>query len=336
MSACVGDRAICPGMRQVRILRVAVKTELHHPHPGQPAAVAQSQDVGSDHPEIFRDERHAAKLAADRFEEIGARTTHPGSGLGCRRSRGNLPGGNKTAEVIEPDNVDEFQQSAQAIEAPAVPGAFQRLPVVNRIAPKLSLRREIIRRYARDKTCAAAGVEVEEFGIRPNVARVGGDEKRQIANDSQALAPRIFLKPPGLAEKQELRESDLIDLILQFPPRARQQPMARGKPDPMATRRSTRRCIGSSARERERNRRAIVPDRSGISRTHPADRSARRGESYSTPFPIKPRLNVVTASKSTTSAGKDRPSQSRAETSPSSTSASGLIRSQLPANEDSG
>ena len=49
-----------------------------------------------------------------------------------------------------------------------------------------------------------------------NVARVGRDEERQVANQAQALAVGVCLEPLALAEQQELREAHLADLIRQF------------------------------------------------------------------------------------------------------------------------
>src|SRR6266699_2726844 len=52
--------------------------------------------------------------------------------------------------------------------------------------------------------------------MRPNIARVGGDEKRQVADQTETLGTRAALQPLGLAEYQELRKARQADSIGKF------------------------------------------------------------------------------------------------------------------------
>jgi hypothetical protein len=59
-------------------------------------------------------------------------------------------------------------------------------------------------------------IEQEQVGVGPNIARIPGDEKRQIADQADALGTRVFPEPFALPEQQELREADLLDSVRQF------------------------------------------------------------------------------------------------------------------------
>jgi len=56
MRAGIGDRIVHEIMRQVWIVRMTIESKLEHAHPGQTKLVAQGMHVGSNQPQIFRDE----------------------------------------------------------------------------------------------------------------------------------------------------------------------------------------------------------------------------------------------------------------------------------------
>src|SRR6476660_7397387 len=115
------------------------------------------------------------------MEEIRTGAVDPLPVPGGRRIGGNMPGGGKGPEMIEAKHIHVSQSSAEAIDAPAIVGLPQRLPVIDRIAPELPLRTESIGRDAGDDGCALLAVEQEKFRMRPHVTGIGGDEKRKIA-----------------------------------------------------------------------------------------------------------------------------------------------------------
>ena len=59
-------------------------------------------------------------------------------------------------------------------------------------------------------------VQQEQLRVGPNVARIRGNEKGQVANQAHALRMCVFPEPFALAEQQELREAHPADLIRQF------------------------------------------------------------------------------------------------------------------------
>ena len=115
--------------------------------------------------------------------------------------------------MIKADHIDMRQQRAQAVDRPAITGPPQSVPVVDRIAPELSLGAEIVRRYTGDETRPVARVQLEQLGVGPHVARIGRYEKRQIADQAHALVDSVPPEPPPLPKQQELREANLVDPV---------------------------------------------------------------------------------------------------------------------------
>src|ERR1700733_14635882 len=95
------------------------------------------------------------------LKKAGSRTRHPPPGLSRWRSGWNVPASRESAEVIQANHIDVSQQSTQPIDAPAITGRTQGIPVVNGIAPQLTLRAEIIGRNSSDEAWPMLLIEQE-------------------------------------------------------------------------------------------------------------------------------------------------------------------------------
>src|SRR6266404_5503731 len=84
-----------------------------------------------------------------------------------------------------------------------------------------------------DHARPALVVEQEELRIGPHVARVRGDEKGQIADQTHASSAGVFLQARALAEQEELAEADLVDSSREIPA----CPIERGRVPPDELRR---------------------------------------------------------------------------------------------------
>src|SRR5271163_394959 len=91
-----------------------------------------------------------AQLTLHSLKKARPRTRDPLPRLSRRRSGWNVPRSSEPAEVIEADHIDMSQQSTQPINAPAITSRTDGIPVVNGIAPQLTLRAEIIGRNSGD------------------------------------------------------------------------------------------------------------------------------------------------------------------------------------------
>src|SRR5262245_55077971 len=148
---------------------MAVECELEDLRPGNVEMVAQGANVGSDQPQVLREEGKTPQLLLYRGEKLGPRPRHPLARLGSRRPGGYVPGRREGAEVIEPNRVHVGQQGAQPIDAPAKTGPTKRLPVIDGVAPELPLGAEIVWRHAGHKTRLVLLVQQEQLRVGPDV-----------------------------------------------------------------------------------------------------------------------------------------------------------------------
>src|ERR1700729_3784448 len=102
-----------------------------------------------------------AQFALHCLKKAGSRTRYPLPGLSRCRTGWNVPRSREPAEVIQANHIDVSQQSTQPIDAPSITSRTQGIPVVNRIAPQLTLRAEIIGRNSGDEARPMLLIEQE-------------------------------------------------------------------------------------------------------------------------------------------------------------------------------
>ncbi len=98
------------------------------------------------------------------------------------------------------------QRGTKTVQPPAIAVASQRVPSIDRIAPQLARRAEIIRRNARHSSRISASVQVKVLRIGPDIGAIVSDINRQIAHDAHSALPRIFSQRSPLCEENELKE----------------------------------------------------------------------------------------------------------------------------------
>src|ERR1700685_2291117 len=114
---------------------MTIEGELQNARPRHSKLVAQGLDAGSNHTQVFRDERQMAQLCLHCLKKAGSRTRYPLPGLRCWRSGWNMPRGCEPTEVIQATHIDVSQQSTQPIDTPSITSRAKSIPVVNGIAP---------------------------------------------------------------------------------------------------------------------------------------------------------------------------------------------------------
>ena len=130
-----------------------------------------------------------------------------------------MPCGREAAKMIQADRVNVPQHGAHSVDPPEMVPRAQRVPVVDRIAPQLPLCAEVVRRHAGDDLRAVLRIEQEQLRVGPHVARLGRDEEREIAEQAHAGPACVSVQTLCLAEPQELREPDALDLACEIAPR---------------------------------------------------------------------------------------------------------------------
>ena len=131
---------------------VGLKAELEHDHPGQAERVPQAIDRRRDHAEILGDERQrAVESGGDRVEHRPPRAADPAPVDGRLRTRSHRPVRDKSPEVIDPGDVEQLQGPPRPLDPPPIAASAQRRPVIQRVAPQLTVIGKCVRRGTRDE-----------------------------------------------------------------------------------------------------------------------------------------------------------------------------------------
>jgi hypothetical protein len=105
------------------------------------------------------------------------------------------------------------QERPYPVDAPAITGRAQCVPIVDGIAPELALRTEIVGRDTGDKARTPKFIEEEELRIGPDIARIGGDKEREVSNQADTSCKGTMPDAIGLTEQKELPKTDRVDDI---------------------------------------------------------------------------------------------------------------------------
>jgi hypothetical protein len=68
-------------------------------------------------------------------------------------------------------------------------------PVVERVAPELAGRAEVIGGHAGDKSRPAPLGQKEDFGVRPDIAGIGRHEERHVSDQAHTVGVRVRFQP---------------------------------------------------------------------------------------------------------------------------------------------
>jgi hypothetical protein len=137
-------------MRQIVVLRIAATRKLQDPHTRQPERIAKLFDIRRDHAEIFCPEWQITQFTFDSLKKIFSRHFNPTSIL-CRFFvRWHFPRCRKATKMVDPYNIDCSQSVFHTVDPPTKTILSHRIPIVDRVAPKLTGLRKIIRRNTRN------------------------------------------------------------------------------------------------------------------------------------------------------------------------------------------
>src|SRR5262245_39330496 len=118
---------------------MTVEGELKNPRSREVELVAQRIHIRCDQPQVLDDKGQSAQFSLYRLKEIGTRPRDPPPRLCRRGSGGHVPSSGKRTEMVQSNHVDMRQQRAQSTDTPVVAGLSKSVPVIDGIAPKLSL-----------------------------------------------------------------------------------------------------------------------------------------------------------------------------------------------------
>ena len=127
---------------------------------------------------------------------------------GCLVLSGDRPERFKAAKVIEPDDVVERMGPAHPVDPPVEAPAFQHIPLVDRIAPPLASRAEIVRRHTGDANRREVFMQLEDFRVGPHVGAVVADKDSHVADEAD-----LALRAVGAQSLPLLIEGELDGLL---------------------------------------------------------------------------------------------------------------------------
>jgi hypothetical protein len=195
----VHDGVLAVVHRRVHVRRiVGAEPELEHDHARVAERGAQPLDRSGDDAEVLGDHRQLPELARRGVERRPARPALPAAAERMPGALRHGPIGAEAAEVVDPREVVELEGAAQPLGPPAIAAPLQRRPVVERVAPQLSLVGVGVRRGARHRVVA------EQLGMRAVVDRAGRDVDRHIADQPHAGRLRVRAQRRPLAIEAHL------------------------------------------------------------------------------------------------------------------------------------
>ena len=230
MCTRIADRIGRPGARTIIPALARIEAELEQLH----ARVARVLDelphrVGHI-AEVLCDDPLLAKRLLQRVEELNAGALLPVAIRRIARTRRDGVVLIEAAEMIDPHHIEEIEAAAHPRDPPAVARLFMIIPVIDRIAPELTGRREAVRRAARDLLRLALLIELEQLRMLREIHGIARYIDRDIADDGDALLVRVSPQALPLPVKLVLREAVEILRIVRLCShelRVRRQPVHR-------------------------------------------------------------------------------------------------------------
>ena len=102
--------------------------------------------------------------------------------------------------MVDADDVEQARGRRDAALPPVEAVVAHPVPVVKRVAPELTVGGEAVGRAACHTRRHTVAVELEQVGIRPDVARIVGNVDGQVADDLDAEKPGTNLRTGTMSE----------------------------------------------------------------------------------------------------------------------------------------
>ena len=134
-------------MGHVAAVTVGVKAKLHHFHTGKAGVSKQLHHILSKHPQVLSNNGGVRVHLKHLVKQLHPRSGQPLAHLGSLCLGVHRPVAGKGAEVVNAYRVIGGQRVTQARKPPAVAVFFHSRPIVQGIAPQLTVLAKVIRRH---------------------------------------------------------------------------------------------------------------------------------------------------------------------------------------------
>ncbi len=215
MRAGIGNAVhrVVEGKILVVVSITGIKSKLQDLHARITCILEQLTDRIRQESQIFRNDLSFRHFFLDLVKEVHARAFLPFAILRSGRSIRNCVIGVEATEVIDPDDVIQLCQILNPSQPPVIPGVFVIVPVIQRVAPQLSIGAESIRRTAGHSDRLPVFIQLEELGMAPGIHRVQGDINRQVADDVDSFSIRVVPEFLPLLEEQILNRFIEVNIL---------------------------------------------------------------------------------------------------------------------------
>ena len=156
---------------QISIARTRIPGKLQHLHAREAGRGHQLPDLIRDDTEVLRDDRQVLRteVLVHRAEQSHARALHPRAVFRRVITERHRVVGLKAPEMIDAETVVHREAVLHARTPPGVLRLLMRRPVIERVAPELTTRREGIWRNSRYLRRMAVLRVLEELAMRPDI-----------------------------------------------------------------------------------------------------------------------------------------------------------------------
>ena len=186
---------------------------MQHLHTRQAGLLQKLADLRGQIAQVLGDKLDVGELGGEDPDEVHTRPFYPAANSGGGLPVGHRPVALQAPEVVNAEDVVQPGGALDAADPPGVAVGLHGVPIVQGIAPELSIGGEVIGRNAGYLGGHVPLVQLESPGVGPHIGGVHGYINRQVADDADALFVGVGPQGLPLAEEQVLDVGEQADVV---------------------------------------------------------------------------------------------------------------------------
>ena len=218
VGARIGDAVVYIIVRHVRVV-TAEESELEDSHSGETAVFNQGFYLGGDVAQVLGNDEilFGVDHLLDRVNEGASGSLYPLAFSCCLGGGGNAPIGLNSAEMVYSHAVKHTEHMLDALLPPGKAVLFHFRPVVDGVAPELTVRGKIVGGNARDDGRVTVLVQKEHFAVCPYVRAIVGHVNGNVTDDGDSLVVCVLFDLRPLVKEGVLNKfPELIYAVVIF------------------------------------------------------------------------------------------------------------------------
>ena len=195
---------------------VRIEGKLQDLHSGESGKIAQLDHRVGHHAQVLRNDVQIRECGFNSRDKGLARSGDPVSAARRSLAEGHGPVALQAAEMVDADHVEQPGRRMEPPDPPGVAVLRHPVPVVERVAPKLPVLGEIVRRDSRHLGRPALAVQLKHAPVRPYVRAVQRNIDRHVADDADPLFMDVRSQLVPLTVEEILDVDAAVDLFAQL------------------------------------------------------------------------------------------------------------------------